>query len=179
MLSATGTSGIFLIGLGLVLRRCLILRPVLSWMSLLTWCKKDISPDMIRSLNTECLDWHIDNNYFIHANHGSVGDLSSGGGINNHSGNRSINLRIDEIVAYLTTELIAIRSAVRIAIKLGIVRLVIFTDSLVSCKLLKNNSTNNFKVSQIIRSIESSRLVSCHFVWVPSHVRFQINERAD
>ena len=141
--------------------------------------KKDISPDMIRPLYTECLDWYKNNNYYILATDGSVGNASSGVGIYNHSGNRSISLRIDEIVSSLTTELIAIRSAVRIAIKLGLDRIVIFTDSLVSCKLLKNNSTNNFIVGQIIKSIESSRLVSCHFVWVPSHVGFQINERAD
>ncbi|XP_017493152.1 PREDICTED: uncharacterized protein LOC108381246, partial [Rhagoletis zephyria] len=76
-------------------------------------------------------------------------------------------------------ELYAIDEAITIAINDNQEKVVIFTDSLTSCQILKDPNTNNSIAHQIHKKICEADLAEVALVWTPSHVGISGNERAD
>ncbi|KAI8119281.1 hypothetical protein CVS40_9196 [Lucilia cuprina] len=58
-------------------------------------------------------------------------------------------------------------------------KIVIFTDSLVSCQLLQSEKHDYFYIAEIHNLIANSSLEAVEVVWTPSHVGISFNEIAD
>ncbi|KAI8125376.1 hypothetical protein CVS40_4247 [Lucilia cuprina] len=87
--------------------------------------------------------------------------------------------RIAHRTSSMFAELCAISRAIDSAISAGVEKLVIFTDSLLSCQVLNVSTTKNYCVASIHNKIRNSQIRECHLLWTPSHVGIDINERTD
>lgn len=115
----------------------------------------------------------------IWATDAAVFNNNTGCAVCNISANQNFVFKINEKLSSLTGELCAIEKAIDLMIEDGVSTAALFTDSKNACLLLKNNTSHNFTVYNILNKIVNSHLIKISFVWTPSHVGIPINETAD
>ena len=133
----------------------------------------------IRADFNQMLQSFLRSGFAAFATDASVGEESTGCAVYCIERNVSLMFRINRVVSSCMGELTAILQAVIVARDTQCRKLVIFTDSLVACQMLNQNSTTNFCVARIHNLIVDARFESVHVVWTPSHVGITFNEEAD
>ncbi|KAI8123981.1 RNA-directed DNA polymerase from mobile element jockey [Lucilia cuprina] len=141
--------------------------------------KSNLSREQIMSTYIEKIYNYKLHDFNIYATDASLAENAAGCAIIDVSNDAEYLFRIAHRTSSMFAELCAISRAIDSAISAGVEKLVIFTDSLLSCQVLNVSTTKNYCVASIHNKIRNSQIRECHLLWTPSHVGIDINERAD
>ncbi|XP_065361970.1 uncharacterized protein LOC135955549 [Calliphora vicina] len=141
--------------------------------------KSNLSREQIMSTYMEKIYNYKLNDFNIYATDASLAENAAGCAIIDVSNDAEYLFRIAHRTSSMFAELCAISRAIDSAISASVEKLVIFTDSLLSCQVLNVSTTKNYCVASIHNKIRNSQIRECHLLWTPSHVGIDINERAD
>ncbi|XP_036322376.1 uncharacterized protein LOC118736388 [Rhagoletis pomonella] len=144
-------------------------------------------PGLKATMTAECANDHFSrmlNNYKerrfnIMFTDASLSDSRTGCGIYNYNCDTETSFHLPFKSSTAFGELLAIEEAINIASNNNYRKLVIFTDSRVSCQTLKNPNSLNSIASRILRKVHLAAFDSIHIVWIPSHKGIPGNERVD
>lgn len=141
--------------------------------------KSDMSMEQIRAVYNEKISYFKSNGFDIFATDSSLSVSSTGCAVYHLNRDENFCYKITYKSSSFFGELFAVRKAVEIARSMGVSKLVIFTDSRVSCQVLNSGMTENFQVALIHNILNDSSIEECILVWTPSHCGVGINEKVD
>ncbi|XP_036317800.1 uncharacterized protein LOC118732796 [Rhagoletis pomonella] len=140
--------------------------------------KTELPKQQIKAEYYSLFQKYKENNFTIFATDASGGVNSMGCGVYNVSQKQHFYFSIDFKSSSAFSEMWAIAKAVDIAFEDNLKKIVIFTDSLASCQLLSQETSNNYIVANIHNTLNKAK-IQCEVVWTPSHVGIEFNEIAD
>lgn len=140
--------------------------------------KKHLSAKQWKHLVETMLSERYENHYKIYTDASKQLNGNTGVGLTDLGRVRS-HERISNLFQITNAEMVAILKAVMESESVTSQRVVILTDSLSSCKLLRNGSSNNYIVHLLREQIQ--RISGKEFILqcIPSHVGVEGNDQAD
>ena len=140
--------------------------------------KETASSVILKKIYAEKLNAAREDGFYIYATDGSVGPCASGFAyVNLNNNNVTKTFKILKVVSSFTTELLAIKEALKDAAKRKVRKVAIFTDSLSSCSAV-TREPHNYIIYDINKLIDQ-HFCSVLIQYTPSHKNIFFNELAD
>ncbi|XP_036329422.1 uncharacterized protein LOC118741530 [Rhagoletis pomonella] len=141
--------------------------------------KNNVSTVQLKSIFVSRLRELQNSGFYLLATDASVSDGRVGFAVHDPQKNVSFLYRVVGDFSSTLGELLAIRQAVRMMVKLECKKIAILSDSMAALRLINKKRTTNHIVAEIQNLMHNSKFESIKLSWVPSHVGLVYNEKAD